>query len=123
MEEKELVERLTKVEVRSKNNESDIEGLQKTTQDIHNMQVAMNGILIEIQHMREDYNKSDTRLNDDITEIKGEVSILNDKITTLENVPTCEKAKKWDEVKWQIFMFILLGIVAYVCGVALPFFK
>ena len=123
MEEKELIERLTKVEERSKSNTNRVDEVEKTSKDIHNLQLSTNKLLIEMQHMREDNNKSNVELRNDINEIKGEVNGITGKMATLENLPTNEKAKKWDDVTWKIVMLAVTGIAMYILGMVFPFIK
>lgn len=123
MEEKELIERLTKVEELSKNNKDEIEDVKKTSKDIHNLQLSTNKLLIEMQHMREDNNKSNMELRNDMNDVKGKVNTITGKIATLENLPNTEKAKKWDEVTWKIALLIIMGAAMYVLGMVFPFIK
>ena len=123
MEEKELIERLTRVEECTKSNTHRIEDVESKTKEIHEMNVTMNGILIEMQHMREDQNKSNVILRDDINGVKNDVNAINKKIAIIEDEPIKNKANSWDKVKWKIGELILVAIVVYLIGMALPFLK
>lgn len=63
MEEKELIQRLTEIEQRSKSNTKRLDEHDKKIEDIHDLTYSVKELAVETKNMREDVNKMDNRLN------------------------------------------------------------
>lgn len=99
MNDVEIIERLTKVEERTKNNTHQIEELKPVVEEIHSMSKAMVELIGEVKHT-----------NESVQSIKTDVVELGDKVEAIEKEP----AKAWINAKKIIFNTILGAIVGAI---------
>lgn len=92
----EMAERLVKVEERSKSNTHQIEELKPVVNEIHAISKTMVELIGECKHT-----------NENVEEIKEDVSKLSNKVENIEQEP----AKEWSSVKKTIFN-TLVGALA-----------
>lgn len=92
----EIAERLVKVEERAKSNTHQIEELKPVVNEIHAISKTMVELIGECRHT-----------NENVEEIKQDVSKLSDKVENLEQEP----AKNWSSMKKTIFN-TLIGALA-----------
>lgn len=92
----EIAERLVKAEERSKSNTHQIEELKPVVNAIHTISKTMVELISECKHT-----------NENVGEIKQDVSKLSNKVESLENEP----AKEWSSMKRTIFN-TLVGALA-----------
>lgn len=92
----EIAERLVKVEERAKSNTHQIEELKPVVNEIHTISKTMVELMGECR-----------RTNENVDEIKQDVSKLNDKVENIEKEP----AKEWSSMKRTIFN-TLVGALA-----------
>ncbi len=91
----EIVERLVKVEERSKSNTHQIEELKPIVAEIHNMSKTMVELISEVKHT-----------NENVKTIKDDVNELSTKVEAIEQEP----AKAWSNAKKTVFNTILGAI-------------
>lgn len=94
MDEVEMVERLTKVEERSKSNTHQIEELKPVINEIHQMSKTM----VELVGVTK-------RTNED-------VSLLNEKVEKIEQAP----AESWNSTRKQVINTILSTVASAIVG-------
>lgn len=128
MEEKELIERLTIVEERTKSHTVEISEIKNTTKAIYQINANMEKMFEEMKDLKHDNIRSTNEIKDDVKTIKSDLSDVKKDVDSVrqevENVKTApqkEKAKTYDKVKWEIGKWILIAIIAYIMGVAFPF--
>ena len=97
MIETEYVERLTKVEERSKSNTHQIEDLKPVVNEIHTMSKTMVELIGEVRHT-----------NENVSELKEKVEIMEQ-----------EPAKQWSATKRTFFTSITSSIGTAVAAVIL----
>ncbi len=96
MTDPEIVERLVKVEERAKINSHQIEELKPVVNEIHAISKTMVELIGECKHT-----------NENVEEIKQDVSKLSNKVENIEQEP----AKAWSSMKRTIFN-TLVGALA-----------
>lgn len=99
MDETAIVERLTKVEERAKSNTHQIEEIKPIVEEIHTLSKTMVELISECKHT-----------NENVTDLKRDVSKLDDRIGTIEQEP----AKNWTNAKRTVFNTILGAIAGAI---------
>lgn len=99
MDETAIVERLAKVEERAKSNTHQIEEIKPIVEEIHTLSKTMVELISECKHT-----------NESVTDLKRDVSKLDDRIGTIEQEP----AKSWNNAKRTVFNTILGAIAGAI---------
>lgn len=108
VDEAEIIERLTKVEERSKSNTHQIEELKPVVNEIHEMSKTMVELIGECRHT-----------NESVSDIKSNVSTLKSKVEAIEKEP----ASEWRSFKRILFTALASAIIgAIVTGAIAQFF-
>ena len=95
MIETEYVERLTKVEERSKSNTHQIEDLKPVINEIHTMSKTMVELIGEVKHTKEN-----------VSNMKDKVEKIDEKVEEIENRP----GKQWSATKRTFFTSVTSSI-------------
>lgn len=99
MDETAIVKRLTKVEERAKSNTHQIKEIKPIVEEIHTLSKTMVELISECKHT-----------NENVTDLKRDVSKLDDRIGTIEQEP----AKNWTNAKRTVFNTILGAIAGAI---------
>lgn len=119
MEEKELENRLTKLEERTKNNTFEISEIRNTTKAIYQINANMEKMFEEMKDLKQDNIRSTNEIKDDVktiksdlSDVKKDVDSVRQEVENVKTAPQSEKAKKWDKVSW----VILSGVITFILG-------
>ena len=102
MDEKFVLE-LAETTSRSKSNTHRIDELEKVIKEINSLALNVRELTIEIQHMRQDYQKSEKQHN-------GEVEKLSNRLEAVENKPV----KRYEQVVTTIITCVVSTIAGFI---------
>lgn len=102
MDEKYVLE-LAETTSRSKSNTHRIDELEKVIKEINSLALNVRELTIEIQHMRQDYQKSEKQHDE-------EVEKLTNRLEAVENKP----AKRYEQVVTTIITCVVSTIAGFI---------
>ncbi|MGL6175120.1 MAG: hypothetical protein ACRC1P_10995 [Cellulosilyticaceae bacterium] len=114
-----IIERLTRVEERSKSNTHQIEEVKTTVSMIHDINTNMAVMLTEMKDIREDNRKSTDEIKTDMKSMKTDMSVMKKDIEKNESASIREKANSFDKIKWQVITFVIASILGILAGIVI----
>lgn len=119
----ELNERVAKCETEINNIKERVNVVEDTTKAIYQINANMERMFGEMKDLKQDSIKATDEIKEDIKGIKSDLSDVKKEVDLVKEVPSKEKAKKWDEVTWKITLLLITGGAMYLLGMAFPFIK